>query len=62
MRNLPLTFDYSTYNQKLGEDYMNFNTKLHHLRVQKPKYVVAVSALNSENQVSRGSLYLITIS
>ena len=24
MRNLPLTFDYSTYSQKLGEDFANF--------------------------------------
>ena len=24
LRNLPLTFDYSTYGQKLGEDFANF--------------------------------------
>ena len=36
MRNLPLTFDYSTYSQKLGEDFAKFCGLLRIYELYKP--------------------------
>ena len=62
MRNLPLTFDYSTYGQKLGEDFAKFCglLRIYELYNFSSGFVIPVETLTVNRWVTFSKAYLLS--